>query len=130
MRALSCFCLFLFACCVVCNVGCGGAGGGSKTGFMVGGKVTYPDGKPVNNGTVTLVGRVTARGDIIGGGSYSISTRVPAGTYKVTVTPLVSSSPLDTPSPIDAKYGNPETSELACEVKGPTEFNITVEAPK
>jgi hypothetical protein len=120
------FCLFF----AVCGfVGCGGIGGGGSQGFNVGGKVTYSDGSPVFNGDVTFTsGARSYSGSIVNDGSYSVS--VPPGTYKIAVTQLVSDSPLDKPSPIDAKYGDPGTSGLVCEVKGHTDFPITVEKPK
>jgi hypothetical protein len=130
MRIVSCFCLFFLVCSMaVCCVGCGG-GAGRGSGFMVGGKVAYADGQSVNNGQVTFTSRTsTFSGDIMGGGSYSIMGRVPAGTYKVAVIPLLD-TPLVKASPVDTKYSNPDTSGIVCEVKGQTAFNFTVEAPQ
>ena len=97
---------------------------------MVSGSVSYPNGKTLDNGKVTFTSRsFSASGDIISGGTYSISTRVPAGTYKVAVEQFTSEFPLIMPSPVDAKYANPDTSGITCEVKGQTRFDITVEAP-
>ena len=108
--------LVLSLLCLACALGCG------KQGFNVGGKVTFSDGTPVHSGQVTLVsGSFSAAGDIIAGGSYGISNRVPTGTYKVSVR-----SNDGAPSEIDPKFNDPETSGLVCEVKGPTAFNIEV----
>ena len=114
MRNILFFSLFSLA----CTLGCGGEG------FNVSGKVTFSDGKPLTQGQVTLTsGRFTGSGEIISEGTYTISARVPAGTYKVAV--QASDTPL-----IDSKYSDPETSGLVCEVKGPTMFNIEVKLPE
>lgn len=114
--------LFLILLFLVGTLGCGGAGFGG--GHNVGGKVTFPDGKPLTKGQVTFTSRYfTGSGDVFGeGGTYSISGQVPEGTYKVAV--LASDKSL-----IDPKYNDPETSGLVCEVKGPTGFNIEVKPP-
>jgi len=127
MRNILVFSLFL----AVCGLGCGGLGGGS-TGYNVGGKVTYEDGKPVPGGDVTFTsGRRTITGSIIGGGSYSMSERVPSGTYKVSVNIRNDSLNARSEGPlVDPKYTDPETSELVCEVKEATTFDIKVERPK
>jgi len=126
MRNVSFFCLFV----VVCCFGCG------KAGFNVGGKVAFPDGKPVHSGKVTMTsGRFSASGDIIAEGSYRISDRVPTGTYKVSVQAFeysqsgMTTDATSAKSLLDSKYDRPETSGLVCEVKGPTTYNITVEKP-
>jgi hypothetical protein len=117
MRNILIFCLLS----LVCTLGCG------KQGFNVSGKVTFPDGKPVSGGQVTLTsGRISFSGDLIGEGTYTINAQVPAGTYKVTVQ---SSGDPGKPQ-VDPKYSNPATSELVCEVKGPTMFDIKVEPQK
>ena len=130
MRPILFFGLFLIVCCI----GCGGKGG-----FSVGGKVEFPDGKPLTRGQVTLTsGSFTGGGAIIADGTYNVNVRVPAGTYKVSVI-ASGESPSDSsvdvgdakpaPSLVDPKFNNPETSELVCEVKGATVFNIKVTAP-
>ena len=130
MRNLTFLCLFLIVCCLGC-----GKTGFNKTGFNVGGKVTFKDGKAVNSGKVTLTsGRHTFSGDIIAEGTYSIIGRVPAGTYKVSVQAYEYSSTgmatdASVKSLLDPKFDSPETSGLVCEVKGPTTFNIPVEKP-
>jgi len=108
---------------LVCMLGCGGLGSGG--GYNVGGKVTFPGGKPLTRGQVTFTsGYFTGTGDVFGeSGTYSISGPVPAGKYKVAV--QASDNSL-----IDPKYNDPETSGLVCEVKGPTGFDIQVEPPK
>jgi len=130
MRSILFFGLFLLVCCV----GCGG-----KQGFSVGGKVTFPDGQPVTRGQVTFTsGSFTGGGSIIADGTYNINVRVPAGTYKVSVAAYAETTAdqsvdiADAKPPqslIDPKFNNPETSELVCEVKGATVFNIPVTAP-
>jgi hypothetical protein len=129
MRNILFFSLFS----LICTLGCGGEG------YNVGGKVTFPDGSPVPHGQVTFISdNFSAGGSIIAEGSYSISIRVPAGTYKVGV--RASGEPVAAPGAdvanmkivplVDPKYGNPETSGLVVEVKGPTTFNIGVERPQ
>ena len=118
--------LFFSLLSLVCTLGCGGFAG-SGSGFNVSGKVTFPDGKSLNQGQVTFTsGRFTGNGDIIGDGTYSISGRVPTGTYKVAVQASTPGGELL----VDPKYSKPETSDLVCEVKGPTTFIIKVEPPK
>jgi len=126
--------LFFSLITLVCTLGCG------EGGYTVGGKVTYPDGTAVPTGQVTFSsGSFTGGGSIIGDGTYSTTVRIPAGTYKVSVTafgePPAAAGGRDSdeiPSGVSLvaqKYTNPETSELVCEVNGPTTFDITVTAP-
>ncbi|MDR0869238.1 MAG: carboxypeptidase-like regulatory domain-containing protein [Planctomycetaceae bacterium] len=130
MRNILFLCLFFVATCL----GCGGKG------FNVSGKVTFPDGKPVPRGQVTLFSDTFTAGSGIGAdGTYRINMPVPAGTYKVTVR-ATEDSPSDTkvapedvkpPKPlVDVKYNSPEKSGLTVDVKGATTFDITVEPPK
>ena len=121
--------LFLILFSLVCTLGCGGER------YFVVGSVTFPDGTPVPGGQVTLTSaRFTASGDIVPESSrYTINVRVPAGTYKVSVT--VSGEPGSgeaTPSGlplVDPKFSNPETSGLVCEVRGATVFDIELTPP-
>jgi hypothetical protein len=124
------FGLFLIACCVGC---------GDKD-CAVSGKVTFKDGSPVPSGQVTLVSSMlNAGGPIASDGTYTITARVPAGTYQVAVratgdqpaTTSVDIAKKTLAKPlVDLKYGRVETSELTVEVKGNTTYNITVEPPK
>jgi len=127
MRVVSLLCLFLLACCV----GCGQSG--SRAGYSVGGSIAFPDGTPVNYGEVTLTSRSFTGSGSIMGGSYGISGRVPAGTYRVSVqlaeTPDTAGSATQQRL-IDPKFNNPETSGLTVEVRERTTFNITVTAPQ
>ena len=130
MRPILFFGLFLIVCCIGC---------GSKQGFSVGGKVSLPDGKPLTRGQVTFTSAsFTGGGAIIADGSYSLNVRVPAGTYKVSVVAYAESmtdpkadiaDAKPAQSLVDRKFNNPETSELVCEVKGATVFNIPVTPP-
>jgi len=124
--------LFLFILLVFC-VGCG-------DGYVVSGKVTFPDGTPLPRGQVTFFSSTfTGGGNVGSDGSYKVTVGVPAGTYKVTVIALGESSPdpnvpihetKPVPSLVDTKFNSPDTSGLVCEVKGKTAYNIPVEAPK
>jgi len=101
--------------------------------------VTFQDGAPVPRGQVTFISNTfSAGGTIAADGSYSVTVKVPAGTYGVTV---VASG--DSPSSlvhvenvkpikplVDKKFNSPDTSGLVCEVKGKTTFPITVTPPK
>ena len=120
---------------LACTLGCGG------DGYTVGGKVTFPDGTAVPRGQVTFYSATfTGGGAIAADGLYTINTRVPAGTYQVTVR-ASGESPSDPtaditearPAPpplVDPKFGNPETSELVFEVKRAATFNIEVTPPQ
>jgi len=117
----------------------------------VGGKVTFPDGTPLDRGEVIFESpAMIARGEIQQNGSYTIITGerrgVPHGTYQVSIggfRPTYESSPPPpgggpppppriTPPviPIAQKFLDGATSGLVCEVKGRTTFNITVEPPQ
>ena len=130
--------LFVFA------VGCGG-------NVSVTGTVEFSDGTPVDRGMVVFeTEKMAARGDIRKDGTYTLTTGedkgIPPGTYKVSITGV--NMPIITPpvyastgaqetqtqvipqtNPINAKYENPNTSGLTCEVKGKTTFDIKVEKP-
>jgi hypothetical protein len=115
-------------------VGCGSGR------YPVGGKVTYPDGTPVTEGTVVFESKdggkpVTARGAIGTDGSYTLGTLkpgdgVPAGWYKVLVAPKTDPNAVDRPSKppaVDPRYSEFSTSGLECEVKpGVNDYPITV----
>jgi len=105
-------------------------GGG---GLTVAGKITFPDGAGVTDGEVTFTSRsFSARGTIMSG-TYNMSTRVPVGTYKVSVRIDETVPGTDGAPPrrlIDPKYSNPETSGLTVEVKEGATFDITVTAPQ
>jgi hypothetical protein len=128
-----CLCNFALIMIVLFFSGCG------NKGFSVGGKVTFPDGTSPSSGEVMFTsGSFSAAGGIISDGTYNIKTKVPAGTYKVTVK-AAEDSPADAkidtgdakPAKllVDLKYSDPATSGLVCEVKGLTTFDIPVEKP-
>jgi hypothetical protein len=125
MRNILFFSLIFLVACVL--LGCGGQRA-PRTGHVVGGKVTFADGTPLNDGQVTFhSGRFSASGSIMTGGSYSIKVRVPLGTYRVAV--WANDNPLAgvRADMVNPKFGDPATSGLVVEVKGPTAFNIEVE---
>ena len=130
--------------------GCGGGG------YTVTGKVTFPDGSPLERGRVVFdSGSQMFYGDIDSDGNYTMSggtgaKKIPAGTYAVYLmgtvlpgdpTPAVIPTDADGnqmgPSPpevpdiplVAAKYTRRDTSGLQCVVSGKTEFNISVEKP-
>jgi len=127
--------LFLGVSLVVCVLGCSGGGG-----FPVSGKVTFQDGTPVPRGQVTFISNTfSAGGNITADGAYTVTVKLPAGTYRVTVlasgdSPSSAMVDVQDRKPIkplvDMKFNNPDTSGLVCEVKGKTTFPITVEPPK
>ena len=131
------------ACLLPLLAGCG-------KGISVQGKVSFPDGKPLATGIVCFQNEKTlARGRLDANGTYRLSTNTPKeglaeGTYKVYITeafdrqtfPLPTNDdepiryPIETPL-IDAKFMNPETSGLSCNVvPGGKPFDITVDYPK
>jgi hypothetical protein len=131
--------------------GCGGGG------YAVTGKVTFPDGSPLDTGTVvfesgtqTFYGGISSDGNYAMMGSGTGNRKIPAGTYDVYLMRTVRSGnptpeavPMDAdgnqigPPPrevpdiqlVAAKYTRKTTSGLQCVVNGKTEFNITVESP-
>jgi len=134
------FALFLLAVVQGCGSNC-----------TVTGKVTFPDGTPLDRGSVHFENeKLAAKGYINKDGTYSLITGekkgIPAGSYKVsiggltqpTITTIPSSDPRTPPkvvvnkveSPIDSKFFTGDKSGLTCEVKGRTKYDITVEAPK
>jgi hypothetical protein len=114
------------------------------------GTVSYSDGTPLERGTVNFqtethaaMGAISKEGHYIIGGEKA-GDGVPPGTYKVFITgamaldtsgvkPLEFGQGPGTIAPviqlIDKKYERPETSDLTCEVKGSTVFNIEVKRP-
>ena len=119
--------LFLLACCV----GCSQLGGGG--GLTVSGKITFPDGVGVTDGEITFSSRLFTAGGTITSGTYSISTRVPVGTYRVSVRIDETVPATDGAPPrrlIDPKYSDPATSGLTVEVREGGTFDITVTAPQ
>ena len=126
---------------LVLSIGCGG-------NCTVRGTVTFPDGAPLERGTVMFESSaIVASGVIQKNGTYSIiagdKKGVPPGTYKVCIGGLNVPTVTTMPSPsgqgpakikvtkpdalIDSKYFNSTTSGLVCEVKGRTKFDIVVE---
>lgn len=124
-------------------VGCG-------NNCTVSGKVTFPDGTPLDRGTVMFEdGKLAASGYIAKDGTYSLITGdqngIPRGTYQVSIGGLTQPTVTTIPpangkgppkvkvtpsvSPIDSKYHASATSGLTCEVKGRTKYDITVEPP-
>ena len=112
--------------------------GCSKSMQPVRGKVTLPDGTPVNGALVVFEGEggdkaVTARGDVQTDGGFEMSTYkpgdgVPIGKYKVLVAPppMVNADAPARP-PFDTKYSNFATSGLRFDVKaGNNDFPIQV----
>ena len=139
------FCLLLAAGCFLMLAGCGG----QKNPFdmaQVSGKITYPDGKPIEAAVVTVnfvpqnvapVGGMHARPaqtHLMQDGSlseFSTATRndgVIVGKHKIVLTPWnADMSPCR--SAVAKRYGDAETTPLEVEVtaKGPNRFELTVE---
>ena len=131
------FCVVAIAALFLSISGCG-----SKV--SVSGKVTFDDGSPLTTGEVRFeTSGFMSSGKIQPDGTYqlgSISEKdgIPKGTYGVTVHAMDESGmtpgmlPEDAPPPkslVAPKFGSTNTSELTCEVKGSTVFNITVQKP-
>ena len=121
-----------------------GAAGCGPGMYPAKGKVTYPDGKPLTEGTVVFESKsadrpVSARGEIQADGSYQLSTRkpgdgVPAGKYRALVAPKRDPNAVDRPakaSPIDPRFTEFSKSGLEFEVTaaGPNDFAIAVTKP-
>ncbi|MDR1383370.1 MAG: carboxypeptidase-like regulatory domain-containing protein [Planctomycetaceae bacterium] len=101
----------------------------------VSGTVSFPDGSPLTQGFVVFEnGGNQASGIINETGHYQMgengnSNGITPGEYKVRVISESGGGSDGTPFVryIADKYDNTNTSGLVCEVKGKTEFNITVE---
>jgi hypothetical protein len=115
------------------------------------GKVTFPDGTPLDKGTVLFENeKRVAQGHLKQDGTYSLISGekkgIPTGTYQVSIGGLTQPTVTATPSadgkgpskvkvtpsvsPIDKKFHAAATSGLTCEVKGRTKYDIKVEPPK
>ena len=136
------FSLSAWVCFIIClTAGCGG-------GYAVTGKVTFPDGEPLTVGSVMFTnGSTTAFGDINAKGEYRMGMKkagsgIPAGTYQVYIAdarmegdPAFADTMEDGSKviplilAIDPKFGSASRSDLVCEVKGKTVFNIPVTKP-
>jgi len=125
------------------SMGCG-------SNFTVSGKVTFPDGTPLDAGEVLFESpAMIARGEIKKDGTYVMNTGelkgMPKGTYKVSIggfkptyeslPPPPGGGPPPRPRvippviPIDKKFLDSAKSGLTCEVNGRTKYDITVEPP-
>ena len=123
--------------CLLFCVGCG-------KNVRVAGKVTFEDGSPLTTGIVIFnSGTSESKAPIEKDGSFAVGTfksndGLPRGTYRVYITgaavfPGISArgAPLGpVVQLVDAKFTSPDTSDLTCEVKGNTVFDITVTPPK
>lgn len=114
------------------------AGCGDKE--KLGGKVIYPDGKPLTKGTIyfsnpTFLARATIRSDgTYDVGSLGATDGLPPGEYKVFIVGAVESrtGPADKESlvPLVAtEYTSKESTPLTVNVPGERVFNIVVEKP-
>ena len=114
------------------------------------GKVTFPDGTPLDRGVVIFENqKLVAKGRVQKDGTYSLVSGelkgAPRGSYKVSVgelnVPIITTTPsadgkgppkvtvTKMESPIDRKFESGDKSGLTCEVKGRTKYDIKVEAP-
>ncbi len=138
----------LTSCLIFCSllIGC-------NKNSQVTGKITFPDGTPFTTGTVVFENEKTsANGRIQPDGTYRLGSvkendGVPKGSYRVSISGAVtygaapeapkdpyasrgSASPLPASIPlINRKFFSAETSELKCDVKGNTVYDIQVEKP-
>lgn len=128
--------IFLLSLCFV--LGCG-----SNVGVT--GKVTFPDGTPLDRGEVRFQkDDFVAAGKIEPDGSYRLGSLkkddgIPPGLYTVAIVGAAETFPTppgkgleDTPPPrflIDKRFTDAKTSGLSCEVRGKQRFDITVEHP-
>jgi hypothetical protein len=119
-----------------------GCGGNPR----VTGQVKFDDGTPLTVGEVIFESStVQARGPLDSSGKYVMGSAkdkdgVPPGQYRVYIGAaqvptgnMISVGQRDTRPEmrplIDAKFSQPATSELTCEVKGSRKFDITVTKP-
>lgn len=132
MRHLILFLLFCFV------LGCG-------SNVTITGKVSFPDGSPLDRGEVRFQNdHFVAAGKIGSDGGYRLGSLkkddgIPVGVYQVSIAgaaetfvPPPGKGLEDTPAPkflIDMKFADPKSSGLICEVKGKQRFDITVTKP-
>jgi len=123
--------------------------GGCSKNVRVTGKVTFEDGEPLTEGRVCFqTETMFADGPLQPDGTYTLgslgeNTGLPKGTYQVFIAGATTPPRLDagrgmggtvgsyTPGVplIHQKFTDRMTSELTCEVKGRTVFDITVTPP-
>jgi hypothetical protein len=112
--------------------------------YPVRGKVTFPDGTPMTEGTVVFESvdgdkPVTARGPIQSDGSYELGTHkpgdgAPPGKYRVLVAPKYDPNAVDKKPaagpPLDPRFTAFETSGLKFEVTaGNNDYPIQISRP-
>jgi hypothetical protein len=102
--------------------------GNGKDTATVQGKVTYK-GKPLGGAVVTFVGDDGKGFNAVldANGMYRLKGDLPAGTYKVTITPIAPKPPNkgQPKSPVPAMYQNLNTTPLVVELrKGPNLFDL------
>lgn len=114
------------------------------------GRISFPDGKPLNVGVVFFVSDTyMGRGRINSDGTYFVDSEaerdgLPQGNYTVYISGAIIEDPQAKPEVvknkrtqkeipmlplINPKYMNRETSPLKFTIPGEKEFNFTVEAP-
>jgi hypothetical protein len=116
----------------ICATGCGD---NRAEVFPVQGKVIFPDGKPVRQGTVELLSmdhRINAAGTIRDDGTFVLGTYTDsdgacAGKHKVIVTQLIIADrkirhQVDHGSPVDPSFGSYSHTPLTVEIR-PQELN-------
>jgi hypothetical protein len=126
----------------VALAGLAGASGCGSDFNPVTGRVTFPDGTPLEEGIVICEMKqgdktVMARGNLERDGSFKLGTLQPGdgaapGKYQVLVVPraLTDAEKATIPPLIDSKFERFETSGLELEVKeGKNELNISVTKP-
>ena len=120
---------------------------GCSGNVTVTGKVTFEDGEPLTAGRVCFQTETfLADGPLKADGTYTLggakeNSGIPPGKYQVYITGAVTSPQLLQAAPgttgafsapvplIHQRYADKNTSELTCEVKGRTVFDITVTPP-
>ena len=130
---------FAFTLLLLFATGCG-------NNVAVTGKVTFPDGTPLHWGQIVFeTPTFEARGAIQEDGTYALvsgeARGIPPGNYRVyfdgfedelVFNPDDPGAPprrIPAVIPVAAKYRNPGSSELTCEIQGRRTFDVTVERP-
>ena len=131
----------LLALIVAALFGCGR--GDRLSTYPATGRVSYPDGRPLEGGTIifeSVEHAVSARGaiDIDGGfelGTYESGDGAVAGSYRVAISPPsqmdVDPDEGEVPALVHPRFTHPETSALEFTVSadGPNRFEVKVERP-
>jgi hypothetical protein len=119
------------ACLAALLAGCGGPSGASGPVYPVKGKVTLPDGKPLDGVNVVFLGPAVARAATESDGSFTVKSGdkdgLPEGDYSVRLEVLETKGSIKKATlPFPGKYLDEDSSDLKAKVTaaGPNDFEF------